>query len=56
MVALQFLVMGETVQDTGRGPDSVPWEMMVNTVIEEVGREGALINRARHPVETPSVL
>ena len=31
-------------------------EMMVNTVIEEVGREGALINRARHPVETPSVL
>ena len=41
--------MGETVQDTGRGPDSVPWEMMVNTVIEEVGREGALINRARHP-------
>ena len=48
--------MGETVQDTGRGPDSVPWEMMVNTVIEEVGREGALINRARHPVDTPSVL
>ena len=48
--------MGETVQDTGRGPDSVPWEMMVNTVIEEVGREGALINRARHPVETPSIL
>ena len=43
--------MGETVQDTGRAPDSVPWEMMVNTVIEEVGREGALINRARHPVE-----
>ena len=49
--------MGETVrvQDTGRGPDSVPWEMMVNTVIEEVGRERALINRARHPVD-PSVL
>ena len=44
--------MGETVQDTGRGPDSVPWEMMVivNTVIEEVGRESALIHRARHPV------
>ena len=25
-------------------------EMMVNTVIKEVGRESALIHRARHPV------